>query len=68
MQIGQELRPFPTETGAQIVILHEGKKNHVDMFDKEHSSMAMESWVRYCILCTFSTFKAIGKKYINFNS
>ncbi|OXA62503.1 transmembrane protein 43 homolog isoform X1 [Folsomia candida] len=45
MQVGDELRPFTTETGAKIAFLHEGKQHYADMLHKEHSSTTMECWM-----------------------
>ncbi len=56
MQVGHELRPFVTETGSKIAFLHEGKQHPIDMFNKEHSTVSMESWIYRCAAYLFAIF------------
>ncbi|ODN04077.1 Transmembrane protein [Orchesella cincta] len=44
-QSGSELKPFYTESGAQIAFLHEGKKSHTEIFVKEHALVTLYAWI-----------------------
>jgi hypothetical protein len=61
MQVGDELRPFTTDSGAKIAFLHEGKRQHIEIFSQEHSTVTVESWmyriVAY-IITIFGTYMA----------
>lgn len=54
-QVENELKPFYTESGAQIAFLHEGKKSHLEIFKKEHALTTLYVWV----FRVFSTITAI---------
>jgi len=61
MQVGDELRPYTTESGAEIAFLHEGKKQHMDIFNKEHSTVTVESWmyrISAYVVTVFGTYMA----------
>jgi len=60
-QSGNELKPFYTESGAQIAFLHEGKKSHAEIFTKEHTLITLYVW----IFRIFSTTTAVFGSWLS---